>query len=199
MYCRKCGKFIEYEGDMCRECLAKQDPYEEIVVVPTSVQQITTTQPQSVSQPVVNAPRRVCTNVDANTNRKLGFGKALASAIMSTIGSFIISLAESLVGNAASFLDGTVAVTNLEQAVESNIASSIFMTIIALGLAIPALIMGIQSIITFARAKRGGGVAPVATLVLGIISVVFAASILLNGFIVFCELIVVYEGYLAIL
>ena len=199
MYCRKCGKFIEYEGDMCRECLAKQDPYEEIVVVPTSVQQITTTQPQNVVQPVVNVPRRVCTNVDANTNRRLGLGKAIASTVMSNIGSLIISFAELLVEDSISFLDGTIAVTNLEQAVSANIFSSIFMMIFALGLAIPSLIMGIQSILTFARAKRGGGVVPVATLVLGIIGLATAASVLLTAFIVFCELIVVYEGYLAIL
>ena len=48
---------------------------------------------------------------------------------------------------------------------------SIVLTLISIGLAIPALIMGIKSMSCFFKQKREGKVKPVATLVLGIVGV----------------------------
>jgi hypothetical protein len=70
----------------------------------------------------------------------------------------------------------------------------IIFTALAIGMSITSLIFGKQSISTFAEVKRQGGAKPIATLVLGIVGLVYAAITLLIALISLVVIIIVAAG-----
>ena len=183
MYCNKCGKEIE-KGTLCNECLVA-----ELVGTET-----TKTEPQTpaVQEPVVYTRQTIASesNVDASgnfsffneatnaptpeqtsfmpepNNRMYGFGKALASAIISEL-SFVVPY----IG---------VIVAAFQPAV------GIMLWLLSLPMVIISFIFGIQSIKVF-MARRSSCVKPIPTLVVGIVGLATAAFAM---FFAFVELIV---------
>ena len=75
MYCKKCGKFIDYDADMCVECqqaTAQSAPVQNAEVV--YVQPVQPVQPIVESKPVEEG------------SMTTGLGKSIASAILGFIG-----------------------------------------------------------------------------------------------------------------
>lgn len=144
MYCKKCGKLLPGEADLCRDCFdqankaAQQTPYYG-------------------RPPVVAVP------VDRD-NRMYGFGKALASTIMSESAFFALLF---------SFFFFLEMVVIEGGPIEVMIGFISYLAVVAL--IVIALILGIKSIGTYSRRSREGCAKPVATLVLGIIGVVGSA------------------------
>jgi hypothetical protein len=101
----------------------------------------------------------------------LGFGKALASTIMS-----VICYIFGIVAYIFAVVGSTVTETDPEAALVMLVAAFVLHLVFALPLAIIALVMGIKSIKLF---KRTVGKKPVATLILGIVGTYHAASTLL--------------------
>lgn len=183
MYCRKCGKFIDYDAEYCKECEELENYFENKETVAPSWQETkkeensytppTSGSPfgysgansysnPSYSQPYTQPSYTQSTYTQPVGDRKEGFGKALASTILSTISFFLIMVAFALIS------------VVLEEAdyyyyYEPDVSGIIVLTIMSLGLAIPAFIMGLKSIGCFKRASREGRVKPVATLILGIV------------------------------
>lgn len=194
MYCTRCGKKIDYESFVCNECLQKeaaleQAQHEPVIEVSTepevATEAVATATAEHVDVPV-NAeptystpnqqyyysnqnepytptpsyqPQPTANPATPNSNpRMLGFGKALASTILSCVGYIFSTIAFA------------VAISELPGA-------AVFLMMMTLGMAIPALIMGIQSIKTFSRAISQGYPRPIATLVLGIAGVSMTAII----------------------
>ena len=96
--------------------------------------------------------------------RMNGFGKALASTILSFFG-YCFALAA------------------IEVAAFEMPGAAVIVLMMALGMSIPSLVMGIKSIKTFTNAPKQGLPRPIATLILGISGVSMAALALLLGFI----------------
>jgi hypothetical protein len=75
MYCKKCGKYIDYEADVCNECKEAENAQEEV-------------KDENAYNPfeetVAPAP------ADAG-NRMYGFGKALASNIIGFFNMFLMA------------------------------------------------------------------------------------------------------------
>ena len=74
MYCKRCGKFIDYQADICNECAGVA----QNVAAPVEYQQ-TACEPQQ--------PEEMQGSVTT------GLGKAIASVILGTVGQFFIGIA----------------------------------------------------------------------------------------------------------
>ena len=175
MFCRKCGKQIDYEAEFCKECQEMDAFFGD-------------------NKPTVEEPSLIVEQEKPvlEGNRKEGFGKALAATIMGAIAYFFVIIA---LGILTSMLGGDL--DDLEMMPYESIheltvisydptlmAIMLITAGISIFLAIPSLILGIQSIKCFFRQKKAGKVRPVATLVLGIVSVVIAASVLSSALVI---------------
>lgn len=145
MYCRKCGKQIDYDALICKECENAEMFFGG-------------TEPETYVQPV--------------TDRKEGFGRALTATIVGSI-SFFLSLIAMSIATVA--LEGYANGSYYGYSGGGISAASIILSFLCLGGAIPSLILGIKSIKCFICAKNEGLVKPVPTLVCGIIGVVMSA------------------------
>ncbi len=158
MYCSNCGKFIDYKAKLCKECeaalnSAQVPPYADVPPytppnADTSGQGAYSDQ-QGYYPPTVD-PYFYCTEPEPY-NRMFGFGKALASTIMGVIGFVFVYIALIAASFGAGFL----------------------MTAVSLGVSIPALVFGIQSIKCFVR-RKATCAKNIPTLVLGIYGVMQA-------------------------
>ncbi len=200
MYCRKCGKKIDYDAPVCKECEAEEtnDLFGEFTAASSEKQgenlsygevafaESVESQEESHFKPFIAPDSQV------EGDKKEGFGKALTATIMGCIGMFIsfivlcvmVALVEefSLAYEEWETIYGSSYAYPEEVLVDGGVGMlvvSIFFTLVSLGLAIPSLILGIKSIKCFSHARKEGRAKPVATLVLGIVGVVASALTLL--------------------
>ena len=205
MYCTRCGKKIDYDAFVCNECVKQEqeafaevkteaaEPVVEATVEPAVEEPVATATAEPVQEPVNPQPTYTAPNnqqyyySNPNTGyqntayqntaytpyqpqsttgnpRMNGFGKALASTILSFFG-YCFALAA------------------VEVAAFEMPGAAVIVLMMALGMSIPALVMGIKSIKTFTNAPKMGLPRPIATLILGISGVSMAALALLLGFI----------------
>ncbi len=207
MYCTRCGKKIDYDSFVCNECRAAEEalvnqsnepvaePAPEVkveseTVAPETAQPAaapveepktetanpTPTNPQyyysaqSTSYAQYQAPQNAQpVNAPVGNPRMIGFGKALASAILSVVG-YIFALVAFFV------------------AAEGAVSSGLVLFMMTLGMVIPALILGIQSIKTSARVASQNLPRPIPTLVLGIVGAAFSGLSLFYCFLTFIML-----------
>ena len=149
MYCKRCGKFIDYQADICNECAGAT----QSAAAPVEYQQ-TACDPQQ--------------SQEMQGSLTTGLGKAIASAILGTVGQFFIGMALGFLGI---------------QLVGPGV--TLVLAMMGIGLSIPALIMGISSMRCFFEEKNAGRKKPIPTLIIGIYGMANAAMGLLLGVIVF--------------
>jgi len=186
MYCTRCGKEINYDSRFCVDC-AKQLAYEATLaasrieaeekknadsaapVAPNSEVALAPAQASAVVEApaVVAAP---AANAPAEPNN--GLGKAIAALIMSNVGFFVGYFSIFF----AIFAPGL----------------GILMLLGGVALAVVSLIFGIKCIKTFTTFSRAGLKKPVATLVMGIISLATAAVSLLIFMIFFFVIMIAF-------
>lgn len=195
MYCTKCGKEINYDSRFCVDC-AKELAIEATLAanrasVGSAPAQVTTapeaeavaapTQTEAAAAPAELVPvviDEVKTEVKAAPapNSEInGKGKAIASLVMSCVSFLLAYLSIFFV----IFAPGL----------------GVFMLIAATPLAIISLVQGIKCIKIFSSFARAGLKKPVATLVMGIIGLVTAATSLMIILIYF----ITFMGVLALL
>ncbi len=159
MYCTRCGKEIDYEATICKECecellmeekARKEAKEAEVVMVDY----------------VSREPKGKVTD---------GLGKAIAASIVGGVG-FIFSYM------ALIFVD--LAIIDY-YTYESLVGIAVFLSMLSIGAGIVSLIFGIKSIKFFINAKNQGRVKPIPTLVLGIAAVSLSPMTLLLGVIAF--------------
>ena len=158
MYCSKCGKQIDYESTVCAECVAKMANNAEVTAPAAEATPAVVTAPE-VSHVIAASP-------EVNT-RMLGFGKALASTIISFVSIFFMVFSIAAIG---SMMFGL----------------GIFLLLATVAAVVVSIIFGIKSIKNFVVAKKAGTGVPVATLVLGINGLATAA---------FCALYLIIFGF----
>ncbi|MBE5747818.1 MAG: hypothetical protein E7352_06585 [Clostridiales bacterium] len=171
MYCRNCGKWIDDDAELCVDCKETNDFFsEEPSEEPSSVARGT-----SVGHAVEGS-------------RKTGLGKALTATILSAISYFLIMFAAGLILGALEeceeygyYYEFSSMIEFLEYIEMYEI--TLFFLLAPIGMSIPALIMGILSIVCFKREKNAGRVKPIPTLILGIVGLVLAALVLFLGLI----------------
>ena len=187
MYCRKCGKFIDYDADYCDECIkAEQDSAitgQPLTPPPVQPQQPAYNQQQG-QQPYNYYPPY---NAQGTPNyydygnqapqqnnqamKKNGFGKALTATILGGI-AFVIAYAilMSIYGELISFIDyGSSYYIDF-------VAEALTGFILTLPAAIIALVFGTKSIKTFKSTLANYKVKPIPTLILGIVGTVTGAT-----------------------
>ncbi len=164
MYCRKCGKFFDYEGDLCKECAATADPFGEEAVV--NAQEA---EPQQSYQAFYSD--YVAKNRGFSTARK-GFIFAIIALVVANIAVYSAYFNYFMVSEG---LDNNLTL-DYAALLRTGITCGVVFGIASVGLSIPAIVCGIKSIVTFARAAKEGGAKPVKTLVFGIISAAHGVS-----------------------
>ena len=182
MYCTKCGKQIDYDSPICKECVdemaasaapveAVEPAIEQNVIEQSEIEQPVQTELQPgesvevapatyTAQPT--PPPTVYPSAGGANLRMRGFGKALTSTILGFIGYF--------------FSVFTMAMLATEDP-DVAIAGGVFF-VMSLPLTIIPLIFGLKSIGLF-KSTPAGMPKPIATLILGIVGLFFAALSLL--------------------
>ena len=155
MYCRKCGKQMDYDAPVCKECEEMANFFGN-------------------GAPIAPTPEKPA----PVGSRMEGFGKALTSTIIGVV-SFIVVLIAMVLITAAITEDAVYDSYYGYYYSYSNASSMVgvctALSLICCGAVVVALIFGIQSIKCFIAAKRSGAVKPIATLILGIVGVVMSA------------------------
>ena len=151
MYCSKCGKEIDYDAPVCREC-EQAEVQTALVETPTAEQAIP---PASGGNP-----------------RMRGFGKALAGCIVGFVATII---------SVVVYLVGMVSVLNAFEGgadIARMAAILMFFELLSIVPAIIAIIMGVRSV-KFFKATPSELPKPIATLVVGIHAIFFGGFALL--------------------
>lgn len=151
MYCKKCGKYFDGEGEYCADCQAK----------------VASEQPT----PAANS----------GNPKMVGFKKGLVSVILGYIGFLFANVA---FGICMGLIDAGI-LSGDEIMVITGAVTLIIFCIVAIGLGIPAVLMGVQAVKIFKERNAAGAPKPIATLITGIAGLVFGALSLLLGVIYF--------------
>ena len=142
MYCKKCGKFIGNDADLCDECLAK----EQAVF-------------SEFSEPAPETPAPVYYQESAyNAGAQIKLGKSIAAAVLSYLGFLIIYIGFMIMAELASYgSDISVATAFVLIGCIPNVLGLIFgiqsikhfkaTSMIRSGKRIPVLILGISSVV----------------------------------------------------
>ena len=182
MYCTKCGKQIDYDSPICKECVdemavaaapaetvepeAEQSVIEQSVIEQTELQPGESAEVAPANLVVESTPSPVAQPTAGGSNLRMrGFGKALTSTIMGFIGYFFSVFSMAMLATE----DPDVA-----------IAGGVFF-VMSLPLAIIPFVFGLKSIGLF-KSTPAGMPKPIATLILGIVGLSFAALSMLMLF-----------------
>ena len=173
MYCRKCGKQIDYDAPLCNEC-AQQEA--EQAYSATALTVIENDDQAKGAAPLAEE--------NVQKPRMYGFKNSLKAAIFGYI-SYCAAIASNVfsallgIGIFVDFLtciiseeSGNMVATEISPFAIFGIVNTLLLVV---GFAIPALILGIKSIKTYVRRNRAGYAKPIATLVLGIVAVALCA------------------------
>ena len=140
MYCRKCGKEIDYDAEICLECQGHAHPIEEHDSY---------------------AEENYYASMYAESKaKKAGLARAITAACLGVVAcvmsNFAMSSLSALIESWGQIIDSAI------------VAVAYVLAFLSLGGAIPGLINGIKSIKCFKDAKKNALPKPVATLILGI-------------------------------
>lgn len=160
MYCNKCGKFIEYEGFICKECQQKEQPATELEK-PENNQQPEQVQ-VAVVQPAVSQPNPML----------LGFKKALVSAILPEI-----ALVVAIIGIEMLILNIGFMIGSPELFSVPLIFLGCVILLGAFAMFVVAVVLGIQSINVAKRAVAEGKRRPIPTFILGIVGTAMGITV----------------------
>ena len=164
MYCRKCGKFIDYEAEICLECQREFLALSEEQRAKEEQTEQKSNEPNAEQNQVIVAQPIQVTNTPVKEGRTDGLAKGIVSIALSffTFVFFMLIITTDL---------------SYEYAYSEVTSKFIFL----LGFAIPSIILGIKSIKQFKNNKRLGRQRPIATFILGLIGLATSAEFLLYG------------------
>ena len=158
MFCKKCGKFIDYDSDVCNECRENNTTESASTVIAN--------EGEATKEPV--------------GRRTYGLGLAIAgaaiglfSAIFSCL-AYVFSLVVSVVQTEDYYQMG-LTLADLDALGILSYICAVFGII----LAIPAIIFGAVSIKRFFQKKKIGEKKPIPTLIIGIVTVGETATMIL--------------------
>jgi len=182
MYCRNCGNFVADGDNFCTVCGAKQKDttVQEPQIQSSSAEPFTEFQAenrQNAQQPIHNdnnayqQPAHVYVQPAPKTSRTLGLGKAITSTALSIAAYIMFVIGMIFVGELSLY----------EVVYLDLFINSLTFLLFAIGLAIPSLVLGIQSVKLFNQEKNAGRKKPIPTLIVGLIGLADGAAILLGA------------------
>lgn len=164
MYCKKCGRFIAGNEELCEDCL-----HNELVFGEVNKPQ----QPQQSQQATApaNRPRP----------RMLAFKPALAAVITGTL-SYMLMLMAFIVGLPTKKL--VMGYEGVHYTYVYSVMPEVTWVLfsLALPLCVVALVFGIRSLVTVVKAKKSGAPMAIAPLIISISAIVMAGLAVLFGF-----------------
>ena len=182
MYCRKCGKFIDYDAEQCLECASKGDIFtyvEEQVKVESVKTETVKVEPQpeqiiieevSFNGANVSASQTTVTSFKPIKDKTYGFKKALPAFILAVIAAICSSFFDGFYTTAVQMWNlGEIGVDTLN----TMMIICLVCMIVSCVFAIPSIILAVLALITFKQAKNQG-IKSQKTLVFGVIAVALA-------------------------
>lgn len=182
MYCRKCGKFIDYDAQFCKECESVEVFFSDDSKKEGQTQNqnggtmYEMKQPFQQNDDTMYAPMGD-TGLSAQGNKREGFGRALTSTLLGA-GAYLLSMILfsifdiSLYEMEEYFYYQTSSYYGEAASIGTGLSVTwIILATMSVAMSIVSIIFGAKSMATFFRAKRAGRVKPVATLVLGIVGI----------------------------
>lgn len=161
MYCKKCGKFIGNDSDLCDECIVKEEEvFSEFSDEKTG---------KDVS-PMSYQPSMYNNQTTYVADNEINLGKSIAAIILSNIGFWLIYIGIIVMGELAVYSS-------------SDYGSALAFMIIGCIPSVLGLIFGIQSISYFKSTSMIKSGKRIPVLILGISSVVIAGIGLFLAFI----------------
>ena len=152
MYCKKCGKFIGNEADLCDECLSKDGE----VFSEFSKEDKKELPPLFYQPPTYTPPQ--FTNSE---NKPIALGKSIAAVILSTVGFVLVY--------AAIMIFGVMAETELYD--DGLAVGALVLMVISIIPCVLGLVFGIQSISRFKATSAVKSGKRIPLLILGIVSI----------------------------
>lgn len=161
MYCQKCGKQIDYDATICKECeqaerdfKAESENHQQFASAPSeeNLPKAPNLDYSNNSRPAEEQPQG---------SRKEGLGGAITGVILGGVALFV--------GLMTFIFAAIAAVVGFPK------IALLFFVILTIGFMIPSAIFGVMSIIRFKRAKTK----PIATLICGIASLAENATALI--------------------
>ena len=178
MFCKKCGKQLDYEGDICLECQQAQSP------APAQPAEAPAYEVPAYTAPVYEAPVAPQATMQAAPvanagDKKTGFKPALTATILAGI-SFLFTV------TIAMMMTGGMDMQLIREAfsgdrdviailITSYGVTYMMFAVAEIALCIPAIVKGAQSIACFVKESKANRIKPVVTLVLGIVAIALAA------------------------
>ncbi len=145
MYCKKCGKEIDYDAEICIECQGSANSADE--------------------HDFYTEENYYASMYAEGQARKAGLGRAITGAAFGLVAlicsCFAMSILSAMVEDYGYVFDSAV------------LSTSYGLAVVSIGLGIPAVINGIKSIIVFRDAKKGALPKPIPTFICGIASCAF--------------------------
>ena len=146
MYCKNCGKEIDYEADLCKECESKLSSEVKVDEKPVD-----------------------------NGSQKTGFKIALIGAILCAVAYFLSIFATTYITTLIEELKA-LGITHISGTDDAGlIFIGLIPAIISIPLSIVSIVFGAKSIGVFKAEKNAGRVKPIPALVMGIVSVVLSS------------------------
>lgn len=177
MYCRKCGKQIDYDAPLCKECEQAEQDFggqmedAQTADTPTRDEQYPMAAPavQEDSAPAQEQPKG---------SRKEGLGASIASAVLG-VSSFVMNVIALLFADLQMIISPSLHQGHPYPVIDPF---AIFFLIAGVATMIPAIILGVKSMLCFFKAKREGRLKPIATLICGISGIVMSGISILYAF-----------------
>ena len=147
MYCRKCGKKIDYDAEMCVECQENEELFTREDEQPA---------PQPAYDYAQSAQRSYAPAQEDRGSRMYGFGLALAAVIVSEFAiGFTYGMLAAMLGS-------------------GWLGAILVLLPMSIGMAVFTLIAGIKSVKRYIACSNAGKVKPIPTLILGIVAIVMS-------------------------
>ena len=156
MYCRKCGKFVDYETEICLEC--QKEYLVALEKSKTQVEEIKTVESPAQQNCASTCVQPVSANVKP-ANPLLGINDGLGKGIASLILSVFAWMFTILTLNALT----------------DNLSDIMSIFLFTLGLTIPSFCLGLSAIKQLKINRREKKAKPVATFTLGLVGLILSA------------------------
>ena len=172
MYCKKCGKFIGTDSDLCDECTAKANEVFSEFSDDKGESAPPKTEPPKTEPPKTNVNYN---NPNPPVNTEISLGKAIAGVVLGFLGFFITYI-------------GIIVLAEIAALGSSDLGTGFITMFLGCAPSIIALSFGISSIKLFKATSNVKSGKRIPLLILGISSVVFGG---IGLFFVFLLLILI--------
>lgn len=177
MYCRKCGKYVVGNKDICDECANVENNAYATEPETVIVNEVETDAPETVIvNETANASAAGSVPVYSGSKTK-GIAIGIVGVVIAIVAAIVVGVGYGIAVVGAEMLEGPDDVA----LVKSMLEIGMVICYVGMAVAIPSFVLGPIAIKTFVSHNKATGVKAIPTLVLGIISLAEALGVVLTA------------------